>query len=178
MLQDNASFKEMRKLEIASNNSEWLAPFISEYALVGENAPTGIISLTHEGGIYRLRANISFSPQMECSRCLELFRKTFSSSTKAVFTDHNRFADTATGHRNNRSRKSIDDWTDTEGTSLSGDDLDIYEFSGTNISVEECLLDAMQLEIPDIPLCDPKCPGLCVTCGNINTAKHTCRTRS
>ncbi len=178
MLEASPTIKEMRKLEVAGTNSDWLAPFISEHALTGEHAPRGIIALTHEGGIYRLHAQLRFSPQMECARCLELFRQSFSSDTKAIYTDHNRFSDTATGHRSNRSRKSTDDWTNDEGLSLSGDDLDIYEFTGSNISVEECMLDAMQLEIPDVPLCDAECPGLCTECGNINAPKHTCRPRS
>lgn len=47
----------------------------------------------------------------------------------------------------------------------SGDEVDVYDFDGENLDLEEVVRDAVVTSLPFVPLCDPDCPGLCAQCG-------------
>jgi uncharacterized protein len=46
-----------------------------------------------------------------------------------------------------------------------GDDVDVRDFDGESLDIEELLRDAVVTSLPFVPLCDPDCPGLCDQCG-------------
>ncbi len=46
-----------------------------------------------------------------------------------------------------------------------GDDIDVRDFDGETLDIEELLRDAVVTSLPFVPLCDPDCPGLCDQCG-------------
>jgi uncharacterized protein len=46
-----------------------------------------------------------------------------------------------------------------------GDDIDVRDFDGESLDIEELLRDAVVTSLPFVPLCDPDCPGLCDQCG-------------
>jgi uncharacterized metal-binding protein YceD (DUF177 family) len=171
----NGLVQDLKTAQLETLNTDWLSAFLNEHNLVENHTPQGVLALTHEAGLYRVKADLKFSPQLECARCLELFRLSLQTQTQAVFTDHNRCTDKASHSSKARSRNSADDWASEDGIGLSVDDLEIYEFSGPNIALDEFLLDTMQVEIPDFPLCSETCPGLCAECGNINAPQHVCK---
>jgi uncharacterized protein len=46
-----------------------------------------------------------------------------------------------------------------------GDDVDVRDFDGESLDIEELLRDAVVTSLPFVPLCEPDCPGLCDQCG-------------
>ena len=46
-----------------------------------------------------------------------------------------------------------------------GDDVDVRDFDGESLDLEELLRDAVVTSLPFAPLCSPDCPGLCDQCG-------------
>ena len=46
-----------------------------------------------------------------------------------------------------------------------GDDVDVRDFDGDSLDLEELVLDAVVTSLPFAPLCSPDCPGLCDQCG-------------
>ncbi len=46
-----------------------------------------------------------------------------------------------------------------------GDDVDVRDFDGETLDLEELVRDAVVTSLPFVPLCDPECPGLCDQCG-------------
>jgi uncharacterized protein len=57
------------------------------------------------------------------------------------------------------------------------DEEDIYPLSGDQIDLEPLVRDAVLLELPQAPLCQEGCRGLCPTCGtNLNEGTCPCET--
>ncbi len=156
-------------------NTPWLAPFLEENKLTHEHSPQGVLVITREGGVFQVRAHLQFAPVLECARCLEGFRIPLETQSRAVFTDKARFSNPVqNSHRAGGKRKNDDNWDADDTPSLQADDLDLYEYSGLAFCLDEFLLDTMQTEIPDIPICAESCPGLCSRCGCLNATNHIC----
>jgi len=77
----------------------------------------------------------------ECSRCLE----PLSAEVGVELTELYAYPDSTT-----------DETTDEDEVSRLRDDL---------IDLEPVVRDALVLALPQVPLCSPDCPGLCVDCG-------------
>jgi uncharacterized metal-binding protein YceD (DUF177 family) len=167
--------KSLKNAKLEHINTPWLAPFLEENKLTQEHAPQGVLVITREAGVFQVRAHLSFSPLLECARCLESFRQPLETYARAVFTDKTRFTNPVQNAHRSGKHKEDDSWDSDDVPGLHTDDLDLYEYSGLAFCLDEFLLDAMQTEIPDIPICAESCPGLCSQCGSINTPKHPCR---
>lgn len=77
----------------------------------------------------------------ECARCLEEVTMEIVAPVQGLFV----YPDTSLGG--------------------SGDEVDVHDFDGENLDLEEVIRDAVVTSLPFIPLCDPECPGLCDKCG-------------
>jgi uncharacterized protein len=77
----------------------------------------------------------------ECSRCLE----PLSAEVEVELTELYAYPDSTT-----------DETTEEDEVSRLHDDL---------IDLEPVVRDAVVLSLPQVPLCSPDCPGLCVYCG-------------
>jgi uncharacterized protein len=54
-------------------------------------------------------------------------------------------------------------------------DPDAFEIVGDQIDLQPVAREAVLLDAPSTPLCDPECKGLCPTCGaNLNEGACTC----
>ena len=167
--------KTLKIVTLEHINTEWLTPFLSEYELSENHTPQGLLVTTLEGGLFQVKAHLKFAPKLECARCIEHFRLPIETEARAVFADKSRFTNPVQNSHRSHGRKSEEDWNSDDDDGLSAGDLDLYEFSGLAFSLDEFLLDSMQTEIPDVPNCAENCPGLCSTCGNLNTENHKCR---
>ncbi len=152
----------------------WTASFLEEAHLSGREHPIqGHIHLTQEGGLIRASASLTFSPELECVRCLETFREPLLSESEAIFVDETRTPGQASSHGRGKQRA-----VDEEELELQASDLESYPFRGIKVQLDEYLLDALQTALPDLPLCAEGCRGLCSQCGtNLNTedGEHRCR---
>ncbi len=61
---------------------------------------------------------------------------------------------------------------DVDGMALDADP-DVSEHDGARIELEELCIEHAILALPDVPLCDEDCKGLCPRCG-INRNQETC----
>ncbi|GAA3866235.1 hypothetical protein GCM10022243_35290 [Saccharothrix violaceirubra] len=77
----------------------------------------------------------------ECSRCLE----PLTDEVAVELTELYAYPDSAT-----------DETTEEDEVSRLADDL---------VDLEPVVRDAIVLALPQVPLCSPDCPGLCVDCG-------------
>jgi uncharacterized metal-binding protein YceD (DUF177 family) len=167
--------KSWKVVHIEHLNTDWLSPFLDESQLKGTHSPQGLLVVSHEGGVFQVRARLKFEPLLECVRCLENFRLEIESHARAVFTDRSKFSNPVQNAHRGGKYKSEEDWDADSERGLSPDELDSYEYSGLAFCLDEFLLDAMRTAIPDLPACDTECPGLCSHCGCLNTLNHPCR---
>ena len=64
-----------------------------------------------------------------------------------------------------------------EAKALGDADHSLTYFDGESISPESELRESLMLELPNLPVCDPQCKGLCPVCGaNLNAEKCQCAT--
>lgn len=63
---------------------------------------------------------------------------------------------------------------DVEGELALDGDPDVSEHDGAAIDLEELCVEHAILALPDVPLCDEDCLGLCPQCG-INRNRETCQ---
>ncbi len=56
-------------------------------------------------------------------------------------------------------------YPDIEREDEDENQVDLHDFDGENLDVEEVVRDAVVTSLPFTPLCAPDCPGLCDRCG-------------
>ncbi len=57
------------------------------------------------------------------------------------------------------------------------DDPDVSEHDGAEVQIEDLCIEHAILSLPDFPLCDEACKGLCAQCGtNLNSSTCQCGT--
>lgn len=156
--------------------SPWLLPFLEEHALAGARAKElvqGSVLLTGEGKIIRAQAHFTFTPELECVRSLTKFRSIIETTMTGFFVEksldntshHSPSHHVLAGAGGGKSKSDAE--ADIE---LTDTDLDTYFFTKQTLALDEFILDALQLALPDLPLCTIDCKGLCLACGgNLNS---------
>ena len=62
-----------------------------------------------------------------------------------------------------------------EEEELSLEDLDTYSYNGESVDLEPMLREHLVLAVPMAPQCDPRCKGLCSSCGaDLNKEPCSC----
>lgn len=103
-----------------------------------------------------LRANLSTSLDLECSRCLEHFNYTLNETFQVVFEP--------------LASKPLE-----EELELNKDDLDVEMYEDDLIDLTEIVKEQIFLAVPMIPICSEECKGLCPECGeNLNHRACSC----
>lgn len=105
---------------------------------------------------YLADGTVSFTADLECSRCAEPYP----------------FANTSTFHVRFRPRPEAS--AENEEVEITDqEELDVEFYSERSIPLRDLALEQVQLSIPMKPLCDESCLGLCPTCG-ANRTREKC----
>ena len=107
-------------------------------------------------GEYVANGSVSFTADLECSRCAEPYP----------------FANTSTFHVVFRPRPEAS--RENEEVEITAEEeLDVEFYSERSVPLRELALEQVQLALPMKPLCDDNCLGLCATCG-ANRTREKC----
>jgi uncharacterized protein len=105
---------------------------------------------------YVADGSVSFTADIECSRCAEPYP----------------FANTSTFHVVFRPRPEAS--RENEEVEITAEEeLDVEFYSEPTVPLRELALEQVQLSLPMKPLCDDNCLGLCPTCG-ANRLREKC----
>ena len=107
-------------------------------------------------GEYFADGAVSFSADLECSRCVEPYP----------------FANPSPFHVRFRPRPEASEENE-EVEITDKEELDVEFYSERMVPLRHLALEQIQLSIPMKPLCDENCLGLCPTCG-ANRAREGC----
>lgn len=99
-------------------------------------------------------AELSYHVDAECSRCLDPLDWSDSANVMELFL----YPETDSRGR------VLGGASDYDGDSGEGETVTHYVVNDS-VDLEEVVRDAIVLELPLQPLCDPRCQGLCPTCG-------------
>lgn len=122
-----------------------------EFDLIGDVAAH--ILLLKSRTTVNVEIEIDYRVRLQCSRCLELFEKTYHEKESFVFRE---------GEEKLRKEKS-----------LSEEDIYTYFYATEEVDLSPLIRDMIILSIPMKPLCRKDCKGLCPVCG-ANWNKETC----
>ena len=125
-------------------------------------APTMAIAVTasRHAEVVEVHAHVQGKFRCACSRCAEPIELTVDTEF-----DH---------HFVGPGQLDAGDEFDAEAADLDADP-DVSEHDGANILLDELCIEHTILALPDVPLCNEDCKGLCPRCGiNRNTETCTC----
>jgi uncharacterized protein len=105
-------------------------------------------------GEYLADGTVSFTADLECSRCVESYP----------------FANTSAFHVRFRPRPEASEENE-EVEIADSEELDVEFYSERTIPLRDLALEQIQLTLPMKPLCDENCLGLCPTCGANRTGQ-------
>ena len=131
------------QLELDFEDVEFLSPVRASVQLLRHG----------EDNVY-VKAEVSTDIEMQCRRCLELFKTDIATTFEVQFTP-------------NSSTEQIEseDFEDGE-----------RHYDGETFNISEDTWRALVIQIPIWPLCSQMCEGLCYTCGtNLNEECCTCK---
>lgn len=122
-------------------------------------------TLSYLDGEYHLRSRLSFSTELECSRCLEPFARSFDIPIQLRL--HHRVA---SPHPETKKETA-------EEEELEQGDLDLFFYSEPVLPFEEIASEQAIMALPMKPLCREDCRGLCPDCGqDLNAGECACDT--
>lgn len=107
-------------------------------------------------GEYLADGTVSFTADLECSRCVEPYP----------------FANPSPFHVRFRPRPEASEENE-EVEITDKEELDVEFYSERAIPLRDLALEQIQLSIPMKPLCDENCLGLCPACG-VNRTRQAC----
>lgn len=153
----NPRFKETA---LALSQHHWLESILSELDCLTpptENLFSLLLDVEKQSDTYRVRAQLRMFPKLECVRSLTPFRTDVAAESEALFVK---------AAQQQRSGEH----------ELSESEMECYEHDGTALNLAEFVTDLVYTSMPDFPLCQPECRGLCSNCGcNLNEAKSCCQ---
>jgi uncharacterized protein len=142
---------------VAIEQHPWLAEILSELNchLQGQDANFAMqLDVEKQSETYRVSAKLQMIPKLECVRSLTEFRSDIFTETEALYV---KAAETV----------------QTGEHEMSESELESYEHDGSGLLLSEFVTDLIYTSLPDFPLCQPECKGLCTECGcNLNEAKE------
>lgn len=134
----------------------WLADILAELSCMPEASETSsqnfsfLLDIEKQSDCFRVMAHLKMNPKLECVRSLTEFRHAVEVTSEAIFV------------------RAPDDSKQSEHE-LSESEMEAYEHDGNGLVVSEFLTDLIYTSLPDFPLCQPECKGLCSVCGcNLN----------
>ncbi|HDS03584.1 MAG TPA: DUF177 domain-containing protein [Firmicutes bacterium] len=109
-------------------------------------------------GGYELTGTLTGVYTLQCSRCLEMFKRSFLIPVRLMLKPRPTFK---------------------EGEmTLAEEELDLVFYDDSTIDIGKALRDEVIVNLPTKPVCDEKCRGLCPVCGqNLNKGECQCEPR-
>lgn len=145
------------------NQHPWLEEILQELKCDAAGEPGTFalkLDVEKQSETYRVKAHLRMFPELECVRSLTPFRTDIETDSEAIFVRA-------------LERKSSGEHE------ISESELESYEHDGAGLLLSEFVTDLIYTSLPDFPLCQPECRGLCSDCGcDLNTAKECGRTLS
>lgn len=149
-------------IHVDNTETEWLAPFLEEFELSNaENPLSGSLHITYEGGLFRVTGEVEFEPMLECVRSLTHFRKPITATVNGVFL--NQKSTKIESHSSHLVEKELNEF-----------DMEVYYHDGLALDLNEIILDSLRLALPDFPLCQEDCKGICFECGCVLNGRTQC----
>ncbi|NBO38496.1 DUF177 domain-containing protein [bacterium] len=149
-----AHFKEV---PLQLDQHPWLQDILNELSCSSEGKQANFsltLDVEKQSQSYRVKGHLKMIPQLECVRSLTQFRSVIESETEALFF---RAAEQTPGSEHE----------------LSESEMESYEHDGAGLLLSEFVTDLIYTSLPDFPLCQPGCKGLCSECGvNLNEARQ------
>jgi uncharacterized metal-binding protein YceD (DUF177 family) len=109
-----------------------------------------VLNVEKQSDCYRVKVSLKMNPHLECIRSLTEFRHPVEVETEALYV------------RASEARQAGEH-------ELSEGDMEAYEHDGNSLVLSEFVTDVIYTSLPDFPLCQPDCKGLCSECGsNLN----------
>lgn len=105
---------------------------------------------------YVADGSVSFTADIECSRCAEPYPFANASTFHVVFRP-----------------RPVASRENEEVEITAEEELDVEFYSERTVPLRELALEQVQLSLPMKPLCDDDCLGLCATCG-ANRMREKC----
>lgn len=157
----NISSSEFKESELDLEQHPWLKEILNELACLPDQntAAEGsqfsfILNVEKQSACYRVKMSLNMTPKLECVRSLTEYRQSIDVTTEALYV---RAAETK----------------QTGEHELSDGEMEAYEHDGSCLVLSEFVTDVIYTSLPDFPLCQPECKGLCSECGcNLNLASN------
>lgn len=141
---------------ITLDQHPWLAEILEEIDCRMHGADTNFalqLDVEKQSETYRVTAKLQMIPKLECVRSLTEFRSDIYTESEALYV---RAAESPQGGEHE----------------MSESELESYEHDCSGLLLSEFVTDLIYTSLPDFPLCQPECKGLCTSCGcNLNEAK-------
>ncbi|MEY4064969.1 MAG: hypothetical protein RIR26_1177 [Pseudomonadota bacterium] len=155
-----ARFKET-SLHLGQHH--WLESILNELDCLtpeSENLFSMLLEVEKQSDAYRVRAQVQMCAKMECVRSLTPFRTNITSESEALYV------------------RAAEQQSHGEHE-LSESEMECYEHDGAALNLSDFVTDLIYTSLPDFPLCQEECRGLCSSCGcNLNETKSCCRSES
>lgn len=145
---------------------------LSAFPVLGEIAQSGSCQfvgpvtvkvkafLAHE--MVELEGQASVRANFTCSRCLKEFELGVGSDFVLTYCRE-------------LPHVEIADDGDDEGAELSAEDMGLILFDGDEIDLSESIQEQLVMALPNNPVCDEQCKGLCPQCGvDLNAGSCDC----
>lgn len=151
--------RNQRESELSLEQHRWLEDILQEIGCLPSQQSADLepfsleLKVEKQSDCYRVRVALKMVPRLECVRSLTEFRHPVEVETEALYV---RASDT---HRVNEHE-------------LSDGEMEAYEHDGSCLILSEFVTDVIYTSLPDFPLCQTDCKGLCSECGcNLNVTK-------
>lgn len=155
-----------REAEVILDQHPWLQEILQELNCVPnptepqEEGFSFVLNVEKQSDCYRVKVDLKMNPQLECVRSLTVFRQFIEVQTEALYV------------KESDARKVGEH-------ELSESEMEAYEHDGSGLIVSDFITDVVYTSLPDFPLCQPDCKGLCSECGcNLNTSVSCPRSAS
>jgi uncharacterized metal-binding protein YceD (DUF177 family) len=143
---------------LALSQHLWLQDILSDLncTLEGDAANFALaVDVEKQSATYRVTAHLRMVPRLECVRSLTQFRTAIETENEALYV----LAAPKTGNSGEHE--------------LSESELESYEHDGQSLILSEFVTDVVFTSLPDFPLCQADCRGLCHECGcNLNETRE------
>lgn len=117
----------------------------------------GELSVIREFDHLRVSGRVAAPVVLLCSRCLVEYNSLIASNFTILF------------------RKDVSEYVDEDEIELGEQDLITSSYGGDEIDLTHEIEEQVAMEIPQKPLCDDSCKGLCHVCGtDMNISQCSC----
>lgn len=109
-----------------------------------------------------VRGTLSFSVSHSCGRCLKSFKETMESKIALHFVE----------------ASQMEESSDEAEVELTEEAMDRETYTGETIDLAPLIQDEVVMALPQTPICNPGCKGLCKACGqDLNKKACQCDTQ-